>query len=131
MLFHEVGDLHVHYYTLQDGAPKHGESLQPITKNWRGRLAVDPDYEDELELYGLLVIKIKARYWVVNEFFCEDFYHSLCAYFNGAWYKKQQCVVSAELVAERFGLSVQDAEEVMCEMCFYGITERQGGAYVI
>lgn len=69
--------------------------------------------------------------WVADRAFCKAFYETLCLWFNGSETKTCQCVASAGMVADHMEMTPEDAEKAMRLLCHYGITERQGGAYVI
>ena len=58
-------------------------------------------------------------------------YKNLCFIFNGNATKTCQCVISPENMADQFRIDVDEAERVLNEMVKFGITEKQGGRYVI
>ena len=60
-----------------------------------------------------------------------EFYRDLCGTVNGEATCTCQCVMSAEGIAQAMGMSVSETK-IWCDaMVHHGITERQGGGYVI
>lgn len=59
------------------------------------------------------------------------FYRELCLKYNGDENKTSQGIASADHIAETLNMNVSDVEQIMNQLVKYGITERQGGAYVI
>lgn len=45
--------------------------------------------------------------------------------------KSTHGIMSAELIADHMGIPVDTASEFLFACCRYGITERQGGGYVV
>lgn len=60
-----------------------------------------------------------------------EFYRDLCGVYNGNANKTCQGIASVEHIAEAMGVSVSETQELCDAMVHYGITERQGGGYVI
>lgn len=60
-----------------------------------------------------------------------EFYRDLCGVYNGNANKTCQGIASVEHIAEAMGVSVSETQEFCDAMVYYGITERQGGGYVI
>lgn len=60
-----------------------------------------------------------------------EFYRDLCGTYNGNPDKTCQGIASAEHIAETMNISPNMVDEFCIAMVKYGITERQGGGYVI
>lgn len=60
-----------------------------------------------------------------------EFYRDLCGTVYGNPDKNSGGIMSAELVADHMGISPKKATEFLRDCVQYGITERQGGGYVI
>jgi hypothetical protein len=68
---------------------------------------------------------------MLNKNTAKEFYRDLCGTYNGNANKTCQGIASAEHIAQTMDIPVGLAT-IMCEaMIRYGITERQGGGYVI
>lgn len=61
----------------------------------------------------------------------QEFYHKLCETYNGNPDKTCQGIASAEHIADMMNISEEIASRLCHAMVKYGITERQGGGYVI
>lgn len=59
------------------------------------------------------------------------FYRDLCGVYNGNANRTCCGIASAEHIAQRMQLTAKEAAEYCKAMLIYGITERQGGKYVI
>lgn len=88
------------------------------------------------DTYGEALEEIKAYekgsvMEMITEEMAISFYHDLCGTYNGNANKTCQGIASAEHIAETMQISEERAMEFCNAMIQYGITERQGGAYVI
>ena len=61
----------------------------------------------------------------------KHFYKDLCGTVNGEANKTCQCIMSAEGIANAMGMSISETEIWCDSMIYHGITERQGGMYVV
>lgn len=60
-----------------------------------------------------------------------EFYRDLCGVYNGNANKTCQGIANAAHIAETMNISPNMVDEFCAAMVQYGITERQGGGYVI
>jgi hypothetical protein len=60
-----------------------------------------------------------------------EFYRDLCETVYGNADKNCQGVMSVEMIAVRMGLSTETTQKYCDAMISYGITEKQGGGYVV
>lgn len=60
-----------------------------------------------------------------------EFYKTLCFMYNGNENRTCQGIASAEHIAEKLKLDLSATRELCNAMVFYGITECQGGGFVI
>lgn len=68
---------------------------------------------------------------MITKEMASTFYHDLCATYNGNANKTCQGIASAEHIADMMNMTTDMATEFCHSMLKYGITERQGGGYVI
>ena len=61
----------------------------------------------------------------------KEFYRDLCGTVYGDPDKNSQGIMSAEHIADLLNISVERAEDFLYACAEYGITERQGGAWVV
>lgn len=61
----------------------------------------------------------------------KEFYETLCFMYNGNENRTCQGIATAEHIAEKLRLDLSTTRELCNAMVFYGITERQGGGFVI
>lgn len=59
------------------------------------------------------------------------FYKELCFRYNGNYNKSSQGIASTEHIADTLHMNVYDVQRIMDQLVSYGITEKQGGGYVI
>lgn len=67
----------------------------------------------------------------IPEGMAKEFYRDLCGTIYGDTNKNGQGIMSAEHIADLMGESVERTEEFLWASARYGITERQGGAWVV
>ena len=68
---------------------------------------------------------------MITEKMAYEFYRDLCGTVYGSSNKTCGGVMSVGLIADHMRISVEKANEFCNAMIEYGITERQGGMYVI
>lgn len=68
---------------------------------------------------------------MITEKMAREFYRDLCGTVYGDANKTAQGIMSAELIADHMKISVEKANEYLDACRRYGITERQGGAWVV
>lgn len=61
----------------------------------------------------------------------EEFYRDLCGTVYGDANKNSQGIMSVGLIADHMQISMERATEFCNAMVAYGITEKQGGKYVV
>lgn len=61
----------------------------------------------------------------------KEFYRDLCGTYNGSTNKICQGIASTQHIAETMNISPNMVDDFCTAMVKYGITERQGGGYVI
>ena len=61
----------------------------------------------------------------------KEFYKILCFIYNHDENCTGQGIATAEHIAENLNLDMDTTRELCSAMIYYGITERQGGGYVI
>ena len=61
----------------------------------------------------------------------KEFYRDLCGTVYGDANKSCGGIMSEKLIAEHLKISEQQATEMLWACARYGITERQGGAWVV
>lgn len=61
----------------------------------------------------------------------KEFYRDLCGTYNGNVSKTCQGIASVEHIAKIMGMPVSETQEFCDAMVAYGITEKQGGGYII
>lgn len=61
----------------------------------------------------------------------KEFYRDLCGTVYGDCNKNSQGIMSAEHIADLMGESLERTEDFLWACARYGITERQGGAWVV
>lgn len=66
-----------------------------------------------------------------TEMEAREFYKTLCFMYNRNENCTCQGIASAEHIAEKLKLDLSATRELCNAMVFYGITERQGGGFVI
>lgn len=62
---------------------------------------------------------------------CQDFYKKLCEIVYGNTNISCQGIMSAALVADHMKMTESEAEIWLRSCVLYGITEKQGGLYVV
>lgn len=67
----------------------------------------------------------------ITEGMAREFYRDLCGTVYGNANRTQGGTMNEALIADHMGISIERATEMCKAMVFYGITERQGGKYVI
>lgn len=60
-----------------------------------------------------------------------EFYRDLCGTVYGDCRESGGGIMSAELIAEHMRIATETAEKFLWACAKYGITERQGGAWVV
>ena len=60
-----------------------------------------------------------------------EFYRDLCGTVYGDSRKSGNGIMSAEMIAEHMRITTETAEKFLWACARYGITERQGGAWVV
>ena len=68
---------------------------------------------------------------MITKEMANEFYRDLCGVYNGNKNKTCQGIASPEHIAEAMNVSLGMVDEFCIAMVQYGITERQGGGYVI
>ena len=67
-----------------------------------------------------------------EEFYrARHFYRSLCRKVNGSPDRQAQGIMSEELIAEHMNMPVKTVTELLWSCAAFGITERQGGGWVV
>ncbi len=67
-----------------------------------------------------------------EEFYrARHFYRRLCRKVNGDPDKQAQGIMGEELIAEHMDMPVEKVKELLRACANYGITERQGGGWVV
>ena len=61
----------------------------------------------------------------------KEYYKTLCFMYNDDENNTCQGIVTAENLAEKLHIDITATRELLNAMVYYGITERQGGGYVI
>ena len=67
----------------------------------------------------------------ITQKMAKEFYRDLCGTVYGDANKTAGGIMSAELIADHMRISVEKATEFLWACAKYGITERQGGAWVV
>lgn len=67
----------------------------------------------------------------ITQGMAREFYRDLCGTVNGNADKTCQGVLPVDEIAERMGISTEKANEFLWACAKYGITERQGGMWVV
>ena len=68
---------------------------------------------------------------MITKEMAQEFYRDLCGTYNGDANKTCQGIAGILHIAETMNISEEVAREFCHAMVQYGITERQGGGYVI
>ena len=68
---------------------------------------------------------------MITKEIAQEFYRDLCGTYNGDANKTCQGIANTEHIAETMNISPNMVDEFCHAMVMYGITERQGGGYVI
>lgn len=67
----------------------------------------------------------------VSESQAKEFYRDLCSTVYGDCNKNSQGIMSAEMIADYMKISIERANDFLWACARYGITERQGGAWIV
>lgn len=67
----------------------------------------------------------------ISKGMAKEFYRDLCGTVYGDCNKNCQGIMSAEHIADLMGMTVEHATDFLYACTRYGITERQGGAWVV
>lgn len=67
----------------------------------------------------------------ITEGMAKEFYRDLCGTVYGDANKTGGGIMSARLIAEHMGITIPEANDFLWACAEYGITERQGGAWVV
>lgn len=67
----------------------------------------------------------------VSESQSKEFYRDLCGIVYGDCNKNSQGIMSVEMIADYMEISIERANDFLWSCARYGITERQGGAWVV
>lgn len=97
---------------------------------------LDGDYYVEVWLTKETSTRIgyfKKEHFVnfVSEQQAKEFYRDLCGTVYGDCNKNSQGIMSVEMIADHMKMSVERANDFLWACARYGITERQGGAWVV
>ena len=68
---------------------------------------------------------------MISKGMAKEFYRDLCGTVYGDCNKTAQGIMSAELIADHMKMPLWKAEAFLNACRSYGITERQGGAWVV
>lgn len=68
---------------------------------------------------------------IITEEMAKEFYRDLCGTVYGDANKNGQGIMSAEHIADLLNIPVERATDFLWACAKYGITDRQGGAWVI
>ena len=74
---------------------------------------------------------MKGSECMITKSAAKEFYRDLCGTYNGNANKTCQGIASAEHIADTMQIPLGLAKEMCYAMVKHGITEMQGGAYVI
>ena len=96
------------------------------------------DCKYKCEEYKNSIVSDKAYYeWGLKLDRCitkdaaREFYRDLCGTVYGNADINSQGIMSAALIADHMKMSIEKANEFLDACCRYGITERQGGGWVV
>ena len=123
--------------------PNTMEIFQPVIREFSELCKYVTEKETDTELIGLTttlamtVMKAKTEFEaldlssVITEGAAKEFYRDLCGSIYGDANKTAQGIMSSELIADHMRIPVWKAEAFLNACRNYGITERQGGAWVV
>lgn len=119
------------------------EIFQPVIHEFATLCEYVTEKETNTELLGLMttlamtVMKAKEQFEaldlasVITEGAAREFYRDLCGTVYGDANKTAQGIMSAELIAEHMQMPVWKVNAFLDACRNYGVTERQGGAWVV
>jgi hypothetical protein len=68
---------------------------------------------------------------IITKEMAKEFYRDLCGTVYGDCNENSQGIMSVEMIADHMGISIEHANDLLWACARYGITERQGGAWVV
>jgi len=119
------------------------EIFQPVLREFSTLCEYVTEKETNMELLGLMttlamsMIEAKGQFEAldlsdaITEGAAREFYRDLCGTVYGDCNRTAQGIMSAELIADHMRISVWKANAFLDACRRFGITERQGGGWVV